>query len=39
MKAPRPLARVLLREVIAAYLAFAVGITGLQLFLEYHSIR
>ena len=39
MKVSRPLAQVLLHKAIVGYLAFAVGITGLQLFFEYRSAR
>ncbi|MCC8994328.1 MAG: diguanylate cyclase [Candidatus Contendobacter sp.] len=39
MKAPQPLAKVLLRKVALWYLVFAVGITGAQLFFEYRSAR
>lgn len=39
MKQQRPLAKVLLRKVVAWYLIFAIGITGAQLFFEYRSVR
>ncbi len=39
MKTSHPLARVLLRKVMAWYLAFAVGVTGIQLYLEYRHTR
>lgn len=39
MKPARPLSRVLLRKVMIGYLIFAAGVTGLQLCLEYRSIR
>ncbi|MDG4554406.1 MAG: diguanylate cyclase [Candidatus Competibacter sp.] len=39
VKTSHPLARVLLRKAMAWYLAFAVGITGIQLYFEYRYIR
>lgn len=39
MKTTRPLARVLLRKVVAAYLAFALALTGIELCFEYRNIR
>lgn len=39
MNATRPLARVLLRKVVAAYLVFALALTGIELYVEYRNIR